>query len=377
MNFVALDLGASSSRYVGNDGKIYVLPNNMVFLEEDTQVDLNPYDSTIEESLDVSIKVDRDSLYFPARVLIGNLANRHSYTNVRPSVIANKAMQRINYISAVVGVAVSRLRESIRGEKVIVYLGLPPIEVKIAKERVKENLIGKYQVTFNKLHKEVEFEIVDVVCCEESFMAILSYFFDEYGRLREGSKKYGRGNILSLDIGASTTDLSIVTDMKYVEKSGQTYKTGGNVARDFLIDDLRALYGYDVPHELADAAMAEGRIQMGNSYENIEELVKSAKQKFAAQVVEQIQGYFRKVNIPLQSIRAIVVSGGGSMPSKYIENGEVHLTSEPMSSYITKELNNICKGVEVEQHAINPRKANITGMFIRANLDIRKRKMVG
>lgn len=372
MEFVALDLGASSTRYVSNNGKVGILPNNMVFLPMEARVDLEPYNDEIEGALDVTIECDKESEHFPVRVLIGSMAERYSPTNVRPSVLMNKYMQQINYVSAVVASAVSKIKNNL-GDNLLLYMALPPIEVSIGKDKVKESLIGRYKVTFNKLNKTVEFNIVDVTCFEESFMAILSYFFDVNGKLREKAKKYSTGNILSLDIGASTTDLVVVSDMKYIERSGQTYKTGGNVAREFLRDDLRALYGYDVPEELADMAMAEGRIQMGNRYEDISKYVEAAKQKFAAQVVEQMQSYFRKVNIPIQSIRAIIVSGGGSMRSEYVdESGNVVITSEPMSYYITKELNKVCPGVEVESH-IDARLANIYGLFIRANIDLRKR----
>ena len=234
-------------------------------------------------------------------------------TNQRHSVMANKHVQQINYISAITAVAVNKIRFGL-GENISMYLAMPPIEVKNAKDELKNNFLGKYKVTFSKLDKVIEFTIDDVVCYEESFMALLSYFFELNGSLKDESANFRSGNILSMDIGASTTDLAVVSDMRYIEKSGQTYKTGGNVARDFLMDDLRAEYGFDVPVEIADTAMAEGRIQMGNTFVDIAPMVRTAKERFAEQIVEQIQGYFRKVGIPIQSIRAIVVSGGGSMP---------------------------------------------------------------
>lgn len=373
MEFVALDLGASSTRYISNNGKVGILPNNMQFIQLDTRVDLEPYNDEIEGALDVTIECDKESEFFPVRVLVGSMAARYSPTNVRPSVMTNKYVQKINYVSAVLASAVCK-EKNVLGDELIIYVGLPPVEVNIARDIIRNNLVGHYKVTFNKLDKQVEFDIVDVGCFEESFMAILSYFFDVNGKLREQAKKYNYGNVLSLDIGASTTDLVVVSDMKYLERSGQTYKTGGNVAREFLRDDLRALYGYDVPDEIADIAMAEGRIQMGNSYEDISSLVESAKQRFAAQVVEQMHGYFRKVNIPIQTIRAIIASGGGSMRSEYVaEDGSVVETSQPMSYYITQELNKVCPGVEVEPHVLDARLANIYGLLIRANIDIRKR----
>lgn len=373
MNFVAADLGASSTRYTSNDGKIDVLPNNMVILSKDAEVDLEPYSKDIESALDVTIECDNNSEHFPVRVLVGQMADRYSPTNIKPSTMSNKHVQQINYISTILAVAISKYKYGL-DDNLQLYLALPPVEVKTAKQVVKDNLVGNYIVTFNKMDNlEVKFTIDDVSMYEESFMALLSYFFEMNGSVKDKAKQYATGNLLSLDIGASTTDLAVVQNMRYVEKSGQTYKTGGNIARDFLIDSIRAEYGFDTPIEMAELAMAEGRIQMGNTYQDCSEAVNSAKKALAEQIVGQIQEYFRKVNIPIQTIRAIIVSGGGSMEGQYIDGtGNVVKTSRPTSDFITEELNKVCAGVCVEQ-ADNPRLANISGLFIRANLDVRKK----
>lgn len=367
MSFVAVDVGASCTRYVSEKGKIGILPNNVVFLGLEDTIDLQPYSEQIEDSLEVIVESDNNSEMFPIRALIGDMANRYSGLNVRPSIMLNKHSQKINYLSAIVAVALSIHRE-LADNSIELYWALPPVEVRTAKDIVRNNCKGKYVVTFPKFNNlKIEFEINGVEAYEESFMALLSYFFDNSGRAREESLKYNVGNILSLDIGASTTDLAVVSNMRYLEKSGQTYKTGGNIAREFLIDDIRAMYGFDLPAEIADTVIAEGRLQLGNRYEDVSHIVEDAKQHLAEQVVEQVQGYFRKIGIPIQSIRAIVVSGGGSMQGQYVnEDNEVVITSKPMSYYITKALVEVCQGVEVETYKYNPRLAVIRGLLLRA-----------
>lgn len=374
MDFAAIDLGASSTRYTSNSGKIEILANNMAIIEEDTRVDQEPYSSDIEGALDVTIESTSKSEYFPVRVLIGQMAERFSSTNQKPSGMSNKYTQQINYISTVMAVALSKFKQGL-GEHIQVYLALPPVEVKSAKDIVKKNLVGTYTITFHKMNNmQIKFTIDDVGMWEESFMALLAYFFDMNGAIKDSAKRFATGNILSMDIGASTTDLAVVQNMKYLEKSGQTYKTGGNVARDLLIDHLREKYGFDATIAMAELAMAEGRVQMGDACEDCARAVNEAKKTFAAQIVEQIQGYFRKVNIPIQTIRAIIVSGGGSMTGQYIDDeGKTVVTSEAISYFITEELNKVCNGVVVEQFSSNPRLANISGLFVRANIDIRKK----
>ena len=305
MSFVAVDIGASGTRFVSDQGKISAINNNMVFLQVGDEVDLEPYDNNIENALEVDIIKEEESEYFPVKALIGQMAERYSSNNERPSVMKNKHTQAINYISAITAVALSKIRFDL-GEDIELYLALPPIEARTAKKHINNVLNGRYTVTFPKYNGglTVEFNITSVSSFEESFMAMVSYFFEMNGLPRASSKKYMSGNILSLDIGASTTDLAIVKDGRYLDKSGQTYKTGGNIARDYLIDSIRAKYGFDIPVEDAETTMAEGRIQLGNTYEDVSDLVDEAKHNFARSVVNQMQGYFRQVDIPIQIIRA-------------------------------------------------------------------------
>ena len=374
MQFIAMDIGASGTRYVSDPGKISIVPNNMIFLDKNITVNLEPFNDEIESALDVCIESSHKSTYFPTRALVGSLATRRSGTNIRPSVMSSKHDQKVNYVSIILATAISLVKQDLNNVTIPLYIALPPSEAQSAKAKVREELMGTFTVEFSKIGKTVVFTVGSVECFEESFLAMISYFFNMNGSVRDSSKKYSSGNVLSMDIGASTTDLAITTDRRYIEKSGQTYRNGGNVARDILIDLVRTEYSFDLPSEYADIAMAEGRMQMGNNYVDVSELVKEAKKQFAASIVEQIQSYFRKVNIPIQSIRAIIVSGGGSMRSEYVDpEGNVLVTSEAMSYYITEELNNICSGVEVEAHSDNPRLANITGLYIRAMIDIRKK----
>ena len=378
MNFVAVDLGASSTRYTSDSGKISVLPNNMVILEPDARVDIQPYNDQIESALEVIIRKEGDSEFFPVKALIGQMAEGYSTNNERPSMLESKHKQRINYISAITAAAISRIKHDI-SDDICLYVALPPIEVKTAKDTVKSNFLGKYNVELPKYGGGVvvTVNIIDVECYEESFMAMLSYFFEMNGVPKEESKKYMTGNILSLDIGASTTDVAVVTDGRYLDKSGRTYKTGGNIARDTLIDLISGKYSFEPSLIGAEQAMSEGRLQMGNTYVNISEEVAIAKMECAKGIATSMQTYFRSIGIPIQSIRAIIVSGGGSMHSQYVnEDGEVIVTSEPMSKYITEAFKEICDGVVVESYGGSPRTANISGLFIRAKVDMKKRAQV-
>lgn len=375
MDFCCVDLGASGTRYRSNQTKgemPNLLANNVAFLEPNEFVDLVPYDSQIESALEVSIqKVEGDSSYFPVHALIGSLAERYTPINERPSGNTHKYKQRITYLSAIVVSAISRLKENI-GENLDLYVALPPIEVKTAKDTVMSQLTGRYIVNFPKINGGVTVgvNIVSVHLYEESYMATASYFFDLRGQLRDKAKDMLLGCVVSVDIGDSTTDLAVLKDGRYMEKSGQTYKIGAALARAEICNRVRELYGYDLPIDDANRTMQEGRLQMGNQYLDISEAVTESKRVLARMVVQEIQSYFSLLNMPLQTMRAVIVSGGGSLHSKYVDaNGQEKITSEPMSSYITEYMSKICPGLAVVPYGENARMANVNGLALRAMID--------
>lgn len=380
MGFVAMDLGASSSRYCSDQGIISVLPNNMVILPTMDVSTIQTDTSDIESNLEVQIVKHGDDTnsYFPANVLIGIMAEKHRNVNERPSVNSHKHLQRINYISAIVATAVSKIKFSIE-DPISLYIATPPIEVRDAEVAFRKGLVGTYTVTFPKYNggTTVTFTIDDVACHEESYMACTSFFFNANGSPKEDTKKYLTGTVLSLNIGASTTDLSIVKNGKYLDKSGQTYRIGGNVARDNLIDLVCSRYAMDLPITDAEKAIAEGRLQQGNNYDDIRDIVDVAKADLAKQLTTYMQTYFKRIGIPLQMVNAIIVSGGGSLQSQYAnEAGELVKTSEPMSYFVTNELLEWSKGTDVVAYGDEARFADIKGLYIKAKFDsMRKAQM--
>ena len=377
MSFVAIDLGASSSRYCSDNGIISVLPNNMVILPNMTESSIKVDQPDIESNLEVQITKEGEDEkgFFPVNVLIGVMAEKHRGTNERPSVNSHKYLQRINYISAVVICALSQIKSN-TGEDVDLYIATPPIEVYAAQDAFRKELVGKYTVKFPKFEsgKEVTVNITDVSCYEESFMACTSFFFNENGAPKPEHAEYLAGTVLSLDIGASTTDLAIVKNGRYLDKSGQTYRIGGNVARDNLIEQVCEKYAIDLPIDDAERTMAEGRLKQGNKFADVSEFVAIAKSDLAHQLVTYMQTYFKRVEIPIQMINAIMVSGGGSVQSQYAnDNGEIVKTSEPMSYYVTKELTQWSEGTDVVEYGEEARFANIKGLYIRAKFDSAKK----
>lgn len=389
-SFICVDLGASSTRYCSDDGEVKFQDNNVCIIGEDTETRLEAWSegeehkgSNIKQSLDVSIQKENDSEsdYFPVRALVGDVARRFNKSSTRPGGLKNKHKQPVNYISAITVTAASILESGKTEGDISMYIALPPVEAKTAEAYVAKQLIGTFSVKFNMLDTTVKINVIEVKCLEEAYMAITSFFFTKDGALREENKNYGVGNLLSLDIGASTTDLATVQNRRFLEKTGKTYKIGGNVVRDTVSGYIQQELGYEADSVTSEHVVAEGRVQSGNTYKDFSKWVQLAKEEYATQIVNSMQTYFTAIGIPLQSYKAIVVSGGGSQPSQYIEDSvdasdlEPHVikTSEAMSYFIEEKLKDICDTLDVIHIGDNPRLANVTGLYIRASFDKAKR----
>lgn len=378
MNFVAADLGASGTRYITDHGKIQVLPNNItkIGLNEHTPLELNSED--IESALEVTIeKLTNNDLdpklnfaQFPVTLLAGKMAERYSSTYITPDIQLLKWKQQVNYISAIMATAVSKIKFGL-DDQLLLVLDVPPGELTKAKEMFKANLVGKYKVTFHKYMggTSVEFEIVDVAVFAESVMAMGSFFFNMNGVPKMENREYMSGRVLSLDIGASTSDVAVIENGKFLDYTGRTLKTGGNVARGAFINYIASEEGYNLPTADAEVAIAEGRLAYGSEYVDVGDLVEKAKQELANQLIDMLKTYFNEIKIPVQTIKAVIVSGGGSMEGQYInQSGEVVKTSNPLSKYVTESLQSICKGVKAIPYGEDARFANTKGLFIRAKV---------
>lgn len=379
--FAGIDLGASNTRFVSDNGKFYEVENNIKEVAIGENIRMKPwnassYEEIVRGSLDVEIyRLDGATEHIQAgsRYLIGQLATRIG-ASLTPNGLQSKADQSINYINAIVATALSKLYMNESTGGVDLYVALPPIELSnksLSEQKFHDELIGNYRVKFNStIQREVQFTIQSVTCIEESFLTLISFFFNISGGLRTEALPYQKGNVLGIDIGASTTDLAVVKDVKFIDKSGQTYKIGGNFVLDLVADGIRAQFGYDPERDELQRAVETGKISQGANVVDISGLIIEAKKEFAVKLVDMMQGYFTKVAMQPHTFKAIVVGGGGSMKSEYTDDmGVTYETSAAMSEYIWDAFKPICPSVPVISVSDDPRHANITGLYIRALVD--------
>ena len=381
MSFVAIDIGASNTRFVNDRRQFATIPNNATFIQKisgegELVYDMNPTKlepggREIFDSLEMIIHhPGSESKFFPMHALLGFMSDSSDENKFFPVAIQNKYDQDVNYLSCITAVAISKLQSNL-DDNIELYLALPPMELTNGQPIMKENLMGAWEVFFPKFNGgiTVKFNITDVQCSQEGVLAMTSFFYDLAGQPCMDKMRYGQGTLLSIDIGASTTDLAIMQHGRILSKSVRTLKIGGNVAREYFKSIMQEKLPYDFPKEQADRGMVEGVIQAGAGIRVVSEEVTQAKRLLANQLYNKMVDYFGMIGIPLQVIETIVVSGGGSMQSQYVnEKNETVVTSRPLSEFLTETLRSKVPDITIEviNHSDNPRMANVTGLYLKA-----------
>lgn len=371
MDFVGVDIGASGTKVISQQGRIDKFDNNAVVLDKDAVVRFEPYDDTLDSALWAKISKNGQSQRFPISIMYGQMAERQSSVNIRPSVQQKKYVQDINYASIITAAAISRIKFG-TPETFTLYVAVPPAEIFKATEAFKEELVGDFTVEFPKYNggTTVSLKVEDVKCEQESVMAMLSFFFSINGTIKEPSKKFMTGYTLGVNIGASTSDLVVTKNGQYQEKTGRTIAIGGNMARDRLIELVDEEYEFELPFEEAEKVMATGRLTVGNSMVDVSALVRQAKDTLAEELVVKMDSYFKSVNIPIKLLRGIVMSGGGSLAGKFVgEDGKEITTTPPMSEFVADRLKGWCDTLDVAEYGDEARLADLKGLFIKAQLD--------
>lgn len=384
MLHICTDQGASSTRFSVNNSKVYKNPNNFIEVDIESDIRNTPYTQEFVDNMDLTISKDGESDFFPVRILGGTLAERYSSSSAKPSMLSSKSRQPVNYYSVISSVVNSiLLSEDAEDCKspldVTCYMCLPPVEITGNNENedyVKSQLAGKYTVRLNKMDREIEFNIKEVNVYAESVLAVVAFLFNQDATQRTEMAKYNKGYILGFDLGASTADLVLIKDRRFIEHSGYTCKLGGNIIDDLMRSEIRRKFGTEVSNDDIIEAVRTGRLAYGSSYKDVSAELQKCKKQYASMLFEKVETYFASNNIGLQSIKAVFMSGGGSMQSSYLdESGKEIITSPSVGEYIDEMLKKVCDSVDmVLSPSVNPRECNIVGLILSMNAQRKRNK---
>lgn len=149
----------------------------------------------------------------------------------------------------------------------------------------------------------------------------LKYTYKEDATIVEvvENEKFRNGYVIILDIGGGTTDLAIFKDLELVENSKETIKRGGNNVEADVKRKIKSVFGYvpDNIRELVQTCVLENGVELFD----VSDIVTDSKETYTDATVQDILDYLETMNVPIQQVKGLLVSGGGATPSIY--KGEV------------------------------------------------------
>lgn len=389
MSFVAIDLGVSSSRFTSNarGGNCISIPNRMTLVEnsdgsfDPKPIDITKDDDSLINNIEVIIEKDgcTDGMY-PRHIVSGPLVARFNGISNAPQMQQGKVKQNIHYYNAIMCVAcdlaMTAMNGAIPDSDITLFVTLPPDDEHASKDEFVQKLKGKYRVKFlrypdaNGVPVQIEFCINHMAVTAESKMAVFSWMYGMDLKRRPETLQYNGNTILSVDIGESTTDFYASKDGKFYDKSGISVKTGCGAAKSRFSDYM---YETDssvrITGDRLDDAFIEGRVKLGfGQYSSCEKELMKAKREIARKIYDEFSAQLAGRGMNMSNFDLVLMSGGGAMPSMYVEDGVQKTTVDSIADYLfelMKQQNNYIVKLE---YPGTPRSANINGLLISARI---------
>ena len=219
-----------------------------------------------------------------------------------------------------------------------------------------------------EMHKEIRVRRVNVY--PEGYCAFLGTVMERSGVIRKGYEKVFDEDALTLiiDIGAGTSDLSVVSSGKLITNSKYTEPIGGNNIESKFKQILKH-NGYPrVGMSAISKACETGQLKQGTRVLDVHKELNSAKKSVAAELTQMIKDYQDLVEINLADVSYLLVVGGGSI------NNENDPNMEPITNHLVQFLRGeVSTGIELlelplvqnsftgEMERVSPRMLNVIG----------------
>lgn len=240
---------------------------------------------------------------------------------------------------------------------------IPPTEHDMMKEKMEKQVrrISSLTSCTPISYKNLPIILDGVKVMPESLVAFTSAMFKENteGKLEivAENKKFQKGYIFIMDIGAGTTDVAMVKNSKFMLSTKQSFDKGGNRVENDCKRLIYSEYGFS-PSDMT-SVITRGILEDGNDMHDVSKLLDKAKDMYAKNIMNDIRGYLENLAIPVREIRGLLLVGGGTMPTMR-DDIEV---SKPMSAPILELFKDLSPSIElVNLNGVSPREANIEGL---------------
>lgn len=305
---------------------------------------------------------------------VGDLCRREIPADLRPSAIEKKYKSDVSELSMIQAFLQGYLDianmlqvevSDVNVEWDVVVL-LPPADIAVGSELIGKMVrgIGKIDFTMPEVVKPIY--VKDVRVMPEGFCAYLGILFDMKRKVRPEYAHLKSESTIIFDIGAGTTDISVVEDGKLISATRYTVSLGGNNVHQKVRSMLNA-GGKTFPESIVQEGVEKGYLKSGNTRQSLVTEISKAKNEVARGIVNSVRDFFESSQYPLEKIENMIVCGGGAIDARI--NG-VHPLSEYLVSYMRRLTENITlvelPRISGEEGAdeVSPRILNVLGAGI-------------
>lgn len=329
---IGVDMGNDAFKVIGPSmNKLLVLNLTSPWyvrrvINEDTRYPLN--------LLEVEIISKDENL---GKYFVGGMAYNFNRGIIKEKTIADrhngKTEDKNNLIVLLTSMALSLItpNKTRIKEKVVLGTMLPTEEYfKNNKENVgilQDKLLGTHHVKFlNPVFKgiEVEFEIVGVTVEPEGLCAINAVMYDDDGELlSEYVNNYSERTILGFDIGALTTDITVMQNFELRTFFGMEKGTIDPLNR--VVDYLKTEHKVTVPRHKIDNTIIKNEklLVYGSEIPDFKNLCNEIIEFEGRQLVDEFSAKAAAAGVQLPDIGLLIFNGGGSILFKHILEREL------------------------------------------------------
>ncbi len=319
---VGVDLGNDAFKILGPTKRELFIMNILApwherrIVNEDTRFPLN--------LLEVEVKSKNHNY---GKYFVGGMAYNFNRGILKERSVADRHNGKANdsqtLIILLTSIALSLLKPNTKvvKEKIVLGTMLPTEEYfRNQKENVsvlEDKLKGVHRVKFlNSVFNgvEVEFEIIGISTQPEGLCAMNSIMYDDDGNLlTEYENNYSERTILGFDIGALTSDVTVVQNFELRTFFGIDKGTIDPLNR--IIDYIKTEYKVTIPrHKLDNTIIRKEKLLIyGDEISNLDILCKEFIDYEARQLTDEFISKAAASGIQLPDIGLLILCGGGSL----------------------------------------------------------------
>lgn len=211
-----------------------------------------------------------------------------------------------------------------------------------------------------------EVTITKVRVLPEGHCAFVASLFERKGVLRQGREIYAKSMVLIFDIGAGTTDITMMQNGKSVISTRHSADVGGNNVYQYVNQSLKKK-GITLPNSAVQKGTETGYVKSGAKRISITRDIHEAKEFVAKKLINEVNSFLESNQISPQNIEYLLVVGGGAELSN---RSDIKPLSEYIVAYMRRLSPNIglvpypVEVVNGEERIISPRRLNILGAGI-------------